>query len=244
MINEAKIIVYFALPQKAAFCCRSSPLKSYKQASLWKICGPFPQGACSPLPPKVTAKSAFCLWGSAAFHLGKAAPASTLPSLSETPFRKMKSRYLFGKRTGALGLRKSCCAIPLVAVASSVKWLLTGYLVTTRPLEASVRTALCAALDLTFLIDKMWYLEQTVPNPKYWESFIRFLKCSWMHLRKVTELWKGGSSLAGQPASALWLSVPCEPRYASVRKPSWTSSLCLKITCLELFAQPSVEWQC
>lgn len=37
-------------------------------------------------------------------------------------------RVLFGKRTGALGLRKSCCAIPLVAVASSVKWLLTGYI--------------------------------------------------------------------------------------------------------------------
>lgn len=34
MINEAKIIAYFALPQKAAFCCRSGLFKSHKQASL------------------------------------------------------------------------------------------------------------------------------------------------------------------------------------------------------------------
>lgn len=37
------------------------------------------------------------------------------------------------------------------------------------------------------------------------------------------------------------VSVPYKARYASVRKPSWTSSLLLEITCLEHFTQPSVS---
>lgn len=78
MINEAKIIAYFVLPQKAAFCCSSSSLRSHKQASLWKICDPFQQGAHSPPPPKVTARSAFCL-PNTTFLLPRAALAALCP---------------------------------------------------------------------------------------------------------------------------------------------------------------------
>lgn len=59
MIKETKIIAYFALPQKPAFCQRSSLLESHKQASLWKISDPLQQDSCSPPLPKVTAKSFF-----------------------------------------------------------------------------------------------------------------------------------------------------------------------------------------
>lgn len=79
MINEAKIIAYFALPQKAAFCCRSSLLKSHKQASLQKISDYLQWGACSPPPPKVIAKSVFCLPNSA-FHLAKAVLEAPCPT--------------------------------------------------------------------------------------------------------------------------------------------------------------------
>lgn len=136
------------------------------------MCGPCRQGACSPLSPKpkVTAKSAFHLP-----YVLLSTLACTLPPLPEMSFRKMKSRYLFWKRARAPGLRKSCSAIPLVALAPGVRRVLTRYLLTTGPHEAlgwaSVRTGLYPALDLGFLIGKMWSWEQTVPSPKYQESF-------------------------------------------------------------------------
>lgn len=41
MTNEAKILAYFALPQKATFCLRSGLFQNQKQTFLPKLCDPF-----------------------------------------------------------------------------------------------------------------------------------------------------------------------------------------------------------